>query len=349
MMKSLPDWIPAAKLLACGANVSSKDAWRGWRNSLDRAAPVLFPPDVIVQVKAIACELPAVYGVPLSRWSTPEIAGYVCQSGLVATLSGSTIWRWLHEDAIKPWKHRSWIFPRDPQFAEKAGRILDLYHRVWNGTELREDEFVLCADEKTSIQARARRHPTYPAQSGAPIRVEHEYRRCGAWAYVAAFNVHHGKIFGRCEKKTGIAPFDRLVDQVMTQAPYKEARRVFWIVDNGSSHRGPKSVQRLKSKYSNLALVHGPVHASWLNQIEIYFSILERKALTPNDFPSLQALENRIMGFQEHYEQIAKPFDWKFTRKDLNHLISKIKTPWADESRVATGIDNAKVTQERGF
>jgi hypothetical protein len=133
-------------------------------------------------VKAIACELPAVYEVPLSRWSAPEIARYVCQSGLVATLSGSTVWRWLHEEAIKPWQHRSWIFPRDPQFAEKAGRILDLYQRVWNGTELREDEFVLCADEKTSIQARARRHPTYPSQAGSPMKVEHEYKRCGAWA-----------------------------------------------------------------------------------------------------------------------------------------------------------------------
>jgi hypothetical protein len=170
MMKSPPNWIPAAKLLACGANVSSKDAWRDWRNSLDRAAPDLFPADVNVQVKAIPCELPAVYKVPLSRRSTPEIAGYVCRSGLVATLSGSTVSRWLPEDAIKPWKHRSWIFPRDSQFAEKAERILDLYQRIWNGTELREDEFVLCADEKTSTQARARRHPTYPSQSRSPIR-----------------------------------------------------------------------------------------------------------------------------------------------------------------------------------
>lgn len=290
---------------------------------------------MIVQVKAIACELPALYEVPLSRWSAPEIARYACQSGLVATLSDSTVWRWLNEDAIKPWRHRSWIFPRDPQFAEKAGRILDLYQRAWNGTELRDDEFVLCADEKTSIQARARRHPTRAPQTGLPIKVEHEYKRCGAWAYIAVLDVHQAKLFGRCERKSGIAPFDRLVDQVMSQSPYKEARRVFWIVDNGSAHKGPKSVERLQSKYSNLALVHGPVHASWLNQIEIYFSILERKALTPNDFPSLEALEERISGFQQHYEQIAKPFEWKFTRKDLNRLISKIKTPWAEESRLA--------------
>lgn len=263
MMKSQLNWILAGKLSACGANVSLSDAWKDWRNALDRAAPGLFAPDVIVQVKAIACELPAIYDLPLSRWSAPEIARYACQSGLVATLSGSTVWRWLHEDAIKPWQHRSWIFPRDPQFAQKAGRILDLYQRVWNGKELREDEFVLCADEKTSIQARARRHRTYPAQPGSPIKVEHEYKRGGACAYIAALDVHQGRIFGRCEEKTGIAPFGRLVDEVMAQAPYKEARRVFWIVDNGSSHQGAKSAERLQSKFSNLALIHGPVHASW--------------------------------------------------------------------------------------
>lgn len=273
--------------------------------------------------------------VPLSRWSATDIARYACQSGLVATISDSTVWRWLHEDAIKPWQHRAWIFPRDPQFAIKAGRILDLYQRVWNGKYLKEDEFVLCADEKTSIQARARRHITYPPQPVSPMKVEHEYRRCGAWAYIAALDVHRVKLFGRCEHKGGIAPFDRLVNQVMTQTPYKEARRVFWIVDNGSAHRGPKSVERLQGKYSNLALIHGPVHASWINQIEIYFSILQRKALTPNDFSSLQALKERILGFQQYYEEIAKPFEWKFTRKDLNRLMSKIKTPWADSHQLA--------------
>lgn len=271
----------------------------------------------------------------LSRWSTQDIARYARQSGLVATISDSTVWRWLHEDAIKPWQHRCWVFPRDPHFAIKAGRILDLYQRVWNGKQLKEEEFVLCADEKPSIQARARRHTTYPTQPGLPMKVEHEYKRCGAWAYIAALDVHRAKLFGLCEHKSGIAPFDRLVAQVMTQAPYKEARRVFWIVDNGSAHRGSKSIERLQGKYSNLTLIHGPVHASWLNQIEIYFSILQRKALTPNDFPSLAALKEHILGFQHYYEGIAKPFEWKFTRKDLNRLMCKIKTPRADSYRLA--------------
>lgn len=306
-----------------------------WKNVLDRAALGLFPPELVVQIKAIACELPAKYNVPLSRWSTEDIANYARQSGLVATLSGSTVWRWLHEDVIKPWQHRCWIFPRDPNFAAKAGRILDLYHKIWNGQRLKEDEFVLSADEKTSIQARARRHPTYPAQPDSPMKVEHEYKRCGAWAYIAALDVHRAKLFGLCTHSGGILPFDRLVDKVMNQNPYKQARRVFWIVDNGSAHRGLKSVERLQGRYANLSLVHGPVHASWLNQIEIYFSILQRKALTPNDFPSLAALQERILGFQQYYEDIARPFEWKFTRKDLNRLLFKINTKQADSLRLA--------------
>jgi len=133
------------------------------------------------------------------------------------------------------------------------------------------------------------------------------------------------KIFGRCERKNGIAPFDRLVADVMSQPPYDKAHRVFWIVDNGSSHRGDRAVERLQSRYSNLVLVHTPVHASWLNQVEIYFSILQRKVLTPNDFASLQELQERLLCFQDYYEQIASPFEWKFTRDDLNILLNKIK------------------------
>lgn len=167
------------------------------------------------------------------------------------------------------------------------------------------------------------------------MKVEHEYKRCGAWAYLAALDVHRAKLFGRCEQKSGIAPFDRLVAHVMTQPPYDEARRVFWIVDNGSAHRGPRCIARLQERYPKLVLVHGPIHASWLNQIEIYFSVLQRKALTPNDFPSLEALEERLLGFQYHYEQLAKPFKWKFTRRDLNALLSKFKTPLHASERLA--------------
>ncbi len=201
----------------------------------DRVAPGLFPPELVVQVKALACELPAQHDVPLSRWSLDELTRHVCQSGLVAQLSQTTLWRWLHEDAIRPWQHRCWIFPRDPDFAAKAGRILDLYQRQWEGKALQGDEFVISADEKTSVQARRRIHPTLPPQPDRPMKVEHEYERLGAWAYLAAMDVHAPKLFGRCEATSGIAPFDRLVAQAMAREPYRSARRVFWIMDNVSN------------------------------------------------------------------------------------------------------------------
>ena len=290
----------------------------------DPDAPGSSPPELVVRVKAIACELPAKLGLPLSRWSLAELGSHVRRSGLVAAVSDTTIWRWLDEDAIRPWQHRCWIFPRDPDFEAKAGRILDLYHRVWKGRRLRPDEFVICADEKTSIQARARKHPTAKTRPGLPMRFEHEYTRLGAWAYIAALDVHRFRIFGRCERKNGIAGFDRLVAQTMSRRPYRHARRVFWIVDNGTAHRGPAAIRRLRARFPNLILVHGPVHASWLNQIEIYFSVLQRKVLTPNDFASLQALANRILAFQHHYQNIARPFEWRFTRKDLASLLRRL-------------------------
>jgi hypothetical protein len=200
----------------------------------------------------------------------PDIRAEIIARGVDGVPSCATIWRWLDADAIKPWTHRSWIFPRDPQFEAKAGRVLDLYARIWQDKPLKDDEFVICADEKTSIQARCRCHPTLPAAARRPVRVEHEYKRRGALDYFAAWDVHHARVIGRCEPKTGILPFSRLVEQVMTTEPYASARRVFWIADNGSSHRGQASIDRMTDAWPKARLVHLPVHASWLNQAEIY-------------------------------------------------------------------------------
>jgi hypothetical protein len=142
-----------------------------------------------MQVKALACELPSQLALPLSRLSSREIAQAAVEQGIVAQISGTTVWRWLSADAIRPWRHRCWIFPRDPQFAEKAGAVLDLYQRLWQGTNLKNDEYVLSTDEKTSIQARARCHPSTPPASGQVMRYEHEYERKGALAYLAAWDV----------------------------------------------------------------------------------------------------------------------------------------------------------------
>jgi hypothetical protein len=277
-----------------------------------------------MQVKALACELPLQHGLPLSRYSGRDLVREVARRGLVASISGRTLWRWLDEDAIRPWQHRSWIFPRDPDFQAKAERVLDLYQGLWNHQRLGADDYIVSADEKTSIQARLRLHPTLPPQPHQAMRVEFEYERGGALAYMAAWDVRRAKVFGRCETTTGIEPFDRLVQQVMEQEPYRKARRVFWIVDNGSSHRGEAARRRLQHAYANLILVHLPVHASWLNQVEIYFSVIQRKVLTPNDFSSLAEVANRLLAFQTYYEQIAKPFEWKYTRADLRELMQKI-------------------------
>jgi hypothetical protein len=178
-------------------------------------------------VKALACMLPHESGLPLSRWSCHDLASEAVHRGIVASISGATVWRWLSADAIRPWRYRSWIFPRDPHFQERAGPVLDLYQGFWEGEPLGPADYVLSADEKTSIQARNRKHATLAAASGEPMRVEHEYARKGALAYLAAWDVRRAQLFGRCEAATGIKPFGRLVAQVMNQEPYRGASRVF--------------------------------------------------------------------------------------------------------------------------
>lgn len=245
--------------------------------------------------------------------------------GLVASVGETTLWRWLTGDAIRPWCHRSWIFPRGPNFEEKAGRVLDLYAGSWQGAPLAATDCVISADEKTSIQARCRTWPTSPARSGTPMKVEHEYKRLGAWVYLAAWDVRNAKLFGRCERRMSKAAFDDLVADVMSSEPYRSAPRVFWIVDNCSSHRGERCRARLTKRWPNIVVVNTPIHASWLNQIEIYFSVLQRKVLTPNDFPSLVELKEQLLSFQQRYSAAAKPFEWKFTRDDLTKLLVKLK------------------------
>ena len=248
-----------------GESASSRSALPASKIGQGGGVRPSFPPLVEVEVKALACDLPRKSGVPLSRYSSNEIASEAVSRGIVAQISSATVWRWLSEDAIRPWHHRSWIFPRAPDFQEKAERVLDLYQGIWEGRLLGPDEYVISADEKTSIQARSRKHAIIPPGPGQSMRVEHEYERKGALAYLAALDVRRAKVFGRCEATSGIEPFDRLVEQVMSQEPYHSAKRVFLIIDNGSSHRGERCVRRLQKAWPNVVPVHLPVHASWLN------------------------------------------------------------------------------------
>jgi hypothetical protein len=262
-------------------------------------------------------------GDPLSRQSLADLAERA-EGELGKSISRKTVKRILDADAIKPWRYEHWIFPRAADFFPKAARVLDLYEGYWEGERLDPFDRIISADEKTSIQARIRCHETLEPGPGRPRRVENEYGRGGALQYLAGWDVQEGRVFGRCEAKTGIEPFGRLVRQVMTQPEYARAHRAFWVVDNGSSHRGEASVQRLLRAYPNAILVHLPVHASWLNQVEIYFSIIQRKVLTPNDFPSLHEVAVRLALYEELHNRHPKPFNWRFTKYDLFDLMLRL-------------------------
>jgi transposase len=316
-----------------GVSVDTVRKWRrrfhqqrlaGLRDRPRSGRPPVFNPVAVAEVKALACEPPGQHNLSLSRWSASELARVAAEQGIVRAVSSSTVRRWLAADAIKPWRHRSWIFPRDPAFALKAGRVLDLYAHRWAGRRLTNDEYVISADEKSGVQALRRIHPGLPPGPGRPARVEFEYRRGGTLAYLAAYDVHRARVFGRCEPTTGIAPFAALVEQVMSTEPYTSARRVFWVVDNGSSHIGAAAVERMRSTWPNAKLVHLPVHASWLNQVEIYFSIVQRKVITPAHFTDLNQLAERLLTFQQRYNSTAEPFDWTFTRTKLNRLLVRL-------------------------
>ncbi|MFI9638148.1 IS630 family transposase [Nocardia sp. NPDC051929] len=335
------------------------DTVRTWRNRYadhgldglkDRhrsGRPPRFTPLQHAEIKALACGLPAETGVPLSRWSSSELAAEAVKSGIVTAISAATIRRILSAAALKPWQYQSWVFIRDPEFAAKAARVLDLYQRIWDGQPLGDDEYVISSDEKTSIQARCRCHPTLTPGVSRMMRINHEYHRGGALSYLAAYDVHHAQVVGHCAAKTGIAPFMALVEKVMTSEPYTSAERVFWVVDNGSSHRGKTACDRLTARFPNAVMVHTPVHASWLNQIEIFFSIVQRKVVSPNDFTSLDQVEDRLIAFEQRYNQTARPFEWKFTQTDLEDLLARIERHEQNEhSQQPTGCDNQPALQQ---
>jgi len=327
-----------------GITVDTVRTWRGrfaeqglagLRDRPRSGRPSRFSPVQVAQVTALACQLPAHVGAPLSRWSCPELAREAVACNVTESISAATVRRWLARDAIKPWQYRSWIFPRDPDFAVKAERVLDLYHRRWDGKKLGPREYVISSDEKTSVQARCRCHPSLAPGKARMMRVNHEYERGGALAYLAAYDVHQARVFGHCAPSTGIVPFMTLVAQVMTTEPYASAKRVFWVVDNGSSHRGQAAIDRLAKRFPNAVMAHTPVHASWLNQIEVYFSVVQRKVVSPNDFTDLAEVEQRLIDFEKRYNATATPFQWMFTRDDLHDLLARISQ---HEQQEAAGL-----------
>jgi hypothetical protein len=292
------------------------------RIARDGAERRFFPPLDRAFVTAIACETVVRTQQPLSRQSLADLTRRA-HDVLAEPRSRRTVWRIWHEDAIKPWQYEHGIVPRDPHFAAKAGPIVDLYAGVWEGKPLGPKDDVLSSDEKTCIPARDHRDQETPPRPRRRRRVDPEYKRRGALQYLAAWDVHRGIILGRCEAKTGIVPFGRLVDQVLERAPDDQAERLVVVVDNGSSHRGEASIRRMSKRDKRIIRMHTPVHASWLNQVEIYFSIIQRKVLTPNQFPNLDAVRLRLALYEELSNRTPKPFRWKFTRQKLAEWLQK--------------------------
>jgi transposase len=293
-------------------------------------------------VVALACQLPADTGVPLSRWTGPELNRELEDRALVsAPMAVSSLLRILAENPVKPWQYQSWIFPRDPDFEAKATVILDLYQGFYSGEPLRPGDRILSFDAKPSIQARGRIHYTRPAAPGRPARVEHEYVRHGALALLAGLDIHTGQVFASTPQTTGIVPFMDLAGQVMARPEYKDAPRVFVIVDNGSDHRGKAAIDRLRKAHPNAVMIHTPVHASWLNQVEIFFSVIQKKVVSPNDFPSLKKLSETLLAFVARYNQTARPFSWKYTADDLKDLLRRISEHDEQDARRQADLTEA--------
>jgi hypothetical protein len=299
-----------------GAVVALQDLPRSGR-------PPTYGPVQKAQVVAAVCEILDEHQQPLSRFALSDLGQLVRPRTGLNHLSQASLGRILNQYALKPWQYRYWLYPRDPDFVSKACVVLDLYAGLWQGQPLGVNEYVLSAAEKT-IQILARCHPSTLTSPGHLARVEFEYERLGTVAYLAAWDVFGAKIFGRVAPTTDIVNFNQLIDQVMSQAPYAQAARTFWIVDSGRAHHRSTFPARLKNLYPHAVAVPLPIHASWLNQIELYFSILQRKVLTPMDVTDRVGLTQRVLDFQDYYQATARPFTWKFTAETLQKRLEAL-------------------------
>lgn len=241
-------------------------------------------------------------------------------------MSYSTIWRLLQRDALRPWFQKQWLFPRDPLLAEKAAPVLDLYHRCWQGEPLGPHDRVLSGDELTNIMPLARHHPTQPPASGRSGRYEfsHDRQKLDRQVYLALLDVQTGQVTGKVGPKNGIEPFDNLVRAYLASPAAAAAKRIFMILDGGSAHHANTAPKRLAALDKRIQVVTLPTHSSWLNQIEIYFSIVKRKALTPNDLACATEVAGRIYGFERHHNRYGTPFKWTYTKEKLAKYLKRL-------------------------
>jgi len=270
-------------------------------------ASLFFPPEVAIHLVKIACERPDRLGRSLSQWDCEELARQLVEDGRVASISAQTVQRILSAHQLKPWRSHFWLTPkcpRDAEFYARTSDLIDLYTRPLAPTER-----VISVDEKTSIQPRTRLHPTRPAQPGnRPNRVEHEYRRGGALNLFAGFDVRSGHVYGQCHARKRQAEFIAFLEQLDREIP-PEVTTIHLVADNLRMHTG-KQVQAWLAVHPRFRFHFTPVHCSWMNQVEQWFSILHRKRLRVADFQSLDDLRAQIALFIAQWNQRAHPFNW---------------------------------------
>jgi len=297
---------------SCGAwcTSGSSDSLRRespvWRTSEVVGESLFFPPQVAVHLVKLACERPDRLGRSLSQWDCAELVRQLIADDIVEDISVSTVRRILAHHKLKPWRHHMWLSPKHPRDAEFYVRVLDiidLYTRP-----LGEDEIVLSVDEKTSLQPRPRLHPTKPAQPGLPNRIEHEYRRVGALNLFAAFDTRSGEVYGQCYDRKRQKEFIAFLEYIDARIA-DTIKTIHIVCDNVPTHHG-KKVREWLTKHPRFQFHFTPVHCSWMNQIEQWFSILQRKRFRISDFESKADLKARLEQFIEEWNEVAHPFNW---------------------------------------
>jgi hypothetical protein len=272
---------------------------------------------VRAQVVALACTSPAEHGKVYKRWSAEKLAEVAVDKEIVPSISPTTIRRWLREDKIKPWRYHSWQKSTDPQFVQKATPVLDLYEHA--GELAKQGELVCDADEKTSIQARKRLSETEPATTGHPMHVSDRYERKGALQLFCALAVATGLTFARCYARRCFSDFQSFLLELFASALCLGIKVLHLILDNGPTH-APKQLGAWIASLElgfEVRVYWLPKHASWLDQVEIIFSKVQRDVLTPNDFPSTLTLDGSLMAYFEELNRHPKPIKWTYTSAKL--------------------------------
>ena len=320
-----PDWSDLHVASSVGACAATVRKWRKrfWSTrSLNEAPrsgrPRLFRPDVRAQLTALACSLPVETGTPLARWSCAELAAMLIALGVVAAIAATTVWRWMHTEQLKPWRFHLWQHSRDPLFIQRATTVLELYSQA--SVLAQQGVWVGCCDEKTSLQAREGVDEPQPVQPKRVGRRAARYTRHGALNLFAGLSVADGRVFGWCRTRKRFGDFQVFIHSVVVpEALRRRVREIRLIVDRGPTH-APKQLEAWLAQEVavqewpfTIQVVWLPTYASWLDQIEIWFSVLQRKLLTPNHFADRSILAQRIGEFIDHYNASAKPIKWTYT------------------------------------